>query len=172
MIGCGGLGQLATQYAKAMGFKVIGIDINDATLEVCKQQGADAVFNSRSNANYVEELKKLTNGGAHATAVFSDADAAYASAPNVLRIGGLVMAVGIPKSPYSLSILDLCLGKYRIKGESTSTPQRMHKAVEFTCKHNILPEVEFRKLEELPKMMEEMGSGKATKRMAVLFEDA
>jgi D-arabinose 1-dehydrogenase-like Zn-dependent alcohol dehydrogenase len=91
IVGCGGLGQLACQYAKAMGYQVIGIDINDETLKVFKSQGADAVFNSRSNKDYVEELKKLTNGGVHAAAVFSDADAAYTGAPSVLRLNGLIM---------------------------------------------------------------------------------
>ncbi|KAK5017523.1 hypothetical protein LTR60_001899, partial [Cryomyces antarcticus] len=84
---CGGLGQLATQYGKAMGLRVIGIDINDNTLEVCKQQGAEAVFNSRSDKNYIEDLQKLTGGGCHAVAVFSNADAAYASAPSTIRLG-------------------------------------------------------------------------------------
>jgi D-arabinose 1-dehydrogenase-like Zn-dependent alcohol dehydrogenase len=91
VVGCGGLGQLASQYAKAMGANVVGIDINDATLEVFKKQGADLTFNSRSNPEYLTELKTATDGGAHAVAVFSDANAAYASAPSVLRVGGLLM---------------------------------------------------------------------------------
>jgi propanol-preferring alcohol dehydrogenase len=68
-------GQLATQIGKARGYKVVAIDINDATLDVCKSQGADAVFNSRTNKSYAEELKKLTNGGAKAACVFSNAQA-------------------------------------------------------------------------------------------------
>jgi propanol-preferring alcohol dehydrogenase len=152
-----------------MGLNVIGIDINDATLAVCKKQGADAVFNSRFNKDYVEELKKLTNGGAHAVAVFSDADAAYAAAPNVLRVNGLLMVIGLPKGNLTVNPMDLVLGKYRIKADSTSIPQRMMKAVDFTCKHNVIPEIEFRKLEELPEMFDAMQAGRATKRMAVVF---
>lgn len=75
VVGAGGLGQIATQIGKARGCKVVAIDINDATLEVCKKQGADAVFNSKDNKNYAEELKKLTNGGAKAACVFSNAQA-------------------------------------------------------------------------------------------------
>ena len=56
----------------------MAIDINDATLEVCKKQGADAVFNSRTNKSYADELKKLTNGGAKAACVFSNAPAVSA----------------------------------------------------------------------------------------------
>ncbi|KAL2350604.1 alcohol dehydrogenase [Cryomyces antarcticus] len=169
VIRCGGLGQLATQYGKAMGLRVIGIDINDNTLEVCKQQGAEAVFNSRSDKNYIEDLQKLTGGGCHAVAVFSNADAAYASAPSTIRLGGTSMVIGLPHKPLQISSMDLTLGRYRIKSESTSIPQRMGKAVEFTAKHGIQPEVEFRKLQDVNEMLSDMRSGKATKRLAVVF---
>ncbi|KAG7112752.1 Alcohol dehydrogenase 1 like protein [Verticillium longisporum] len=43
IIGCGGLGHLAVQYAKAMGLKVIGLDISDAQLEDAKALGADVL---------------------------------------------------------------------------------------------------------------------------------
>jgi D-arabinose 1-dehydrogenase-like Zn-dependent alcohol dehydrogenase len=65
--------------------------------------------------------------------------------------------------------MDLCIGKYRLKGESTSIPQRMKKAVDFTVEHKIIPEVEFRPLEDLSKMVDEMQAGQATKRKVVVF---
>jgi D-arabinose 1-dehydrogenase-like Zn-dependent alcohol dehydrogenase len=49
IIGCGGLGHLGVGYAKAMGLRVIGIDIIDAQLEEAKKQGADHVFNSMTD---------------------------------------------------------------------------------------------------------------------------
>lgn len=75
VVGAGGLGQIATQIAKAKGVKVVALDINDSTLEVCKKQGADAIFNSKTNTNYVKELKELTQGGVKAACVFSNAQA-------------------------------------------------------------------------------------------------
>lgn len=137
VIGCGGLGQYAVQYAKAMGFKTIGLDINDSQLDMAKKCGADAVFNTMTNKNYEEEIKKLTDGkGCHAAAVYSAANAAYAGAPKVLRIGGLLMVIGIAPKPLDfITTFDLTTGKYRIKADSTSIPQRMKKAVEFTAKH-------------------------------------
>jgi D-arabinose 1-dehydrogenase-like Zn-dependent alcohol dehydrogenase len=152
-----------------MGLKVVGIDINDDVLESAKKLGADATFNSRSNPNYIEELKKLTEKGAHAVAVFSAADAAYAAAPDVLRTGGLLMVIGISDKPLQVTTFDLCTGRYRIKADSTSIPQRMPKAVEFTAKHNIQPDVEFRKIEDLPVMFDDMHNGKAKCRQVVLF---
>lgn len=152
-----------------MGLKVVALDINDGALEVCKKQGADAAFNSMTNKNYVEELKKLTAGGSHAAAVYSDADAAYAHAKDVLRLGGTLMMVGLPKNPVAVVPVELAIGLYKIKGESTSIPQRMQKAVDFTVKHNILPEVEFRKFEEVQSMVDDMKNGRSTRRMVVTF---
>ncbi|KAI1615937.1 alcohol dehydrogenase [Exophiala viscosa] len=169
VIGAGGLGQLATQYAKAMGLKVVAIDINDATLGVCKAQGADAIFNSKTEPEYVHKIKALTNGGAHAVAVFSNASGAYSSAPSIIRVGGLLMVVGIPYKPIEVSAIDMVLGMYRIKSESTGIPQRMGKALEFSVRHGIQPEVDLKRLEDLNDMVNQMRAHQATKRMAVIF---
>lgn len=170
VIGGGGLGQLATQYAKAMGCKVVCIDINDEILKQCTAQGADAVFNSLTNKNYVKEVLELTGGGVKAADVFSNADAAYAGAPAIIKLGGVLMVIGLPHNPLKISAYDLALGKYKVKSESTSIPQRMGKAIEFTAKHNIRPEVEVKtSLEDVQGMIDAMKSGKNIKRMAVVF---
>lgn len=169
VVGCGGLGQYATQYAKAMGFKVIGVDINDDVLESVKQFGADAIVNSKTNSDFIAEVKKITGKGAHAAAVFSGASAAYATAPQLLRIGGLLMVIGIAAKDLQVSAFDLTTGKYRIKADSTSIPQRMAKAVSFTAKHGIQPAVEYKKLEDLPQMVADMQEGKAKYRQVVVF---
>lgn len=45
-----------------MGYKTIGLDINDSQLEMAEKVGADAVFNTMTNKNYAEEVKKLADG--------------------------------------------------------------------------------------------------------------
>ena len=79
------------------------------------------------------------------------------------------MVIGIPHDPIPISTMDLALGRYKIKSESTSIPQRMKKAVDFLAEHNIIPEVQIRKLDELDDMVNEMKAGTATKRMLVAF---
>lgn len=68
-----------------MGLMVIGIDISDAQLESARELGADITYNSHSDSEYIEKLTVLTNGGAHAATVFSASNAAYTTAPSVLR---------------------------------------------------------------------------------------
>lgn len=166
------MGQLATQYAKAMGYRVIAIDVSDQALEACKDQGADMTFNSMSQAGaYASEVKRLTNGGVHGTAVFSAAAAAYKTGPSILRPGGVLMAIGISGSPLEVSTFDLAIGSYILKSESTSIPQRMARAVDFTANHHIIPDMQIRPgLEDIDQMIRDMKEGKSSRRMAVVFE--
>lgn len=68
-----------------MHLRVIGIDVSDTQLESAKSLGADHIYNSLTEPDYVEKIKQETNGGAHAAVVFSAAKAAYNNAPKVLR---------------------------------------------------------------------------------------
>src|SRR5271154_6034454 len=47
--GCGGLGHLGIQYAKAMGLLVCAVDIDDGKLAHAKLLGADLVFNAKAD---------------------------------------------------------------------------------------------------------------------------
>lgn len=169
VVGCGGLGQLAIQYGKAMGFKVVGIDINNDVLKTAKEAGADLVYNSLANKEYIAELRAATNGGADAAAVFSASQAAYNSATKILQIEGVLMVIGLPSKPLQFDSLDLMKKLYRIKSESTGPPQKMPKAMDFIAKHNIVPHVELYKLDQINEMIDKMKSGKVTSRMAVVF---
>lgn len=169
VVGCGGLGQMAVRYAKAMGLKVAAFDVNDDMLEIVKQNGADAIFNTRANPDYAADVKKLTGTGCNAVAVYSNAGPAYVTARNVLKVYGVLMVIGIPDKPLELPVFDIVTGAFRLIGSNTGTPKEMKKAVDFTAKHQIIPEVEFRKLEELPQMYDEMERGVAKRRMVVLF---
>lgn len=73
------------QYAKAMGLKVVGLDVSNSQLEAVKALGADHVVNTKENPDYEATIKELTDGGCHAAAVFSSSNAAYESSINTLR---------------------------------------------------------------------------------------
>ncbi len=63
--GCGGVGLSAIMIANAFGAQVIAIDINDDTLTLAKEMGAIKTINATQSTDIVEEVKSLTNGGAH-----------------------------------------------------------------------------------------------------------
>ncbi|KAJ5753583.1 uncharacterized protein N7511_007736 [Penicillium nucicola] len=170
IIGCGGLGHLAIQYAKALKLRVIGIDISESQLESAKSLGADAVFNSAKNPDYAEDISRLTGGGAHAAVVLSASNAAYGSAPNVLRINGILMVIGIPKDNLSVNALDILLGKYRIMGASSGTPQQMREPIEFSHRHGIKAHMTtFNDIADIQKMIDLMENGKTAGRFGIVF---
>ncbi|KAH6663990.1 hypothetical protein F5X68DRAFT_144269 [Plectosphaerella plurivora] len=171
IIGCGGLGHLAVQYAKAMKLKVIAIDISDAQLEDARSLGADAAFNSNDDPDYEVKIKKITNGGCHAAAVFSASNIAYINAPKTLRINGLLMVAGIPKGDLSISALDILLGKYRIAGRSSGIPQNMPEAIQFSHDHGVSSHVSvFNDINDINKMISVMEAGQTAGRLGIVFE--
>jgi propanol-preferring alcohol dehydrogenase len=171
IIGAGGLGQLGVQYAKAMGYKVIAIDIHDAQLEEAKGLGADHTFNSITDKSYVDKIVEITNGGVDAAVNFTASKKAYDSMPPLIRhVTGVLMVVGVTKEPLEFSSLDIAMGRYILKGACNGTCYNMAPCIEFSAKNNIKPYVEYYSIEDLPLMVEKMQSGKARGRMAVKFD--
>ncbi|KAF2115234.1 chaperonin 10-like protein [Lophiotrema nucula] len=170
IVGCGGLGHLGVQYAKAMGFKVIGLDIADQALEEAKNCGADHVFNSMTDKDWKSKVVEITGGGVDAAVNFTASKKSYDDCPAIIKPGsGLLMVVGIPRQPLELNALDIALGRYKVKGSNNGTCYNMRPAIEFSAKHNIKPHLTTYELEELPKMIEIMNSHKAQGRMGVVF---
>lgn len=122
IIGCGGLGHMGIQYAKAMGHKVIGIDITEAGLEEARSCGADHVFNSMTDKEYKTKITEITGGGVHAAVNFTASKKSYDDCPAIVKAGeGLIMVVGIPQQPLEFNGLDIALGRYRVKGSNNGS---------------------------------------------------
>lgn len=122
VIGCGGLGHMGIQYAKAMGHKVIGVDITDAAIEEAKNCGADYTFNSMTDPDYQKKIVELTGGGVHAAVNFTSSKKSYDDCPAIVKPAeGLIMVVGIPQKPLEFNGLDIALGRYRVKGASNGS---------------------------------------------------
>ena len=63
--GCGGVGLSAVMIAKALGARVLAVDVSTAALEVARSLGADAVVDASSVADVAETVRARTQGGAH-----------------------------------------------------------------------------------------------------------
>ena len=81
--GIGGLGHLAVQYAKKMGFKTVAISRGAAKKELAERLGAQ-VYIDTENTDAAKELQKL--GGAKAI---------LATAPNKEAIGALINGLSL-----------------------------------------------------------------------------
>ena len=173
VIGCGGLGQPAIRYATAMGIKVIAIDVDDQTLQTAKDSGALHTFNSRSNKDFVATIMELTNGGCHATTVFAAVKAGYDTAPQVLRIGGKLVPVGIAKDDIQLSTFDITMKKFYITAANNAAkPAELKACAKFTAQNNISSPSRFFKLDQINEMIEIMQKEKmGGQRLVVRFDE-
>ena len=63
--GCGGVGLSAIMIASAAGANVVAVDISEQALALARQLGAVATVNANQEAEVVESVVEITQGGAH-----------------------------------------------------------------------------------------------------------
>ena len=121
VVGCGMIGQLTIQAAKVAGFaKVIGVDVDDAKLEVAKSAGADATFNSRT-CDAPAEIRALTGGrGADAVLEAVGSTAPIQTAIASVRKGGAVTLIGNFSANIDLPLQQVVTRQIRLQGSCAS----------------------------------------------------
>jgi L-iditol 2-dehydrogenase len=121
VVGCGMIGQLTIQAAKAAGFAtVIGVDVDDAKLAVAGAAGADATLNSRT-ADAPAEIRART-GGCGADAVFEavGSTAPIQTAIAAVRKGGAVTLIGNFSATIELPLQQVVTRQIRLQGSCAS----------------------------------------------------
>ncbi len=127
--GIGGLGHFAVQYAKAMGFHVIGVDVDDAKLALAKQLGADMVVNARTQ-DPVQEVQRAIRG-AHGVLVTAVSRSAFSQALGMLHKRGTMSLVGLPPGDFALPIFDVVLNAKTVRGSIVGTRKDLQEALAF-----------------------------------------
>jgi propanol-preferring alcohol dehydrogenase len=133
----GGLGHLGIQYAKAMGMRVIAIDGGEEKGKLCTSLGAEEYLDFTTVKDVIAEVTRITTYGAHAVIVFAASKESYGSAPNMLRPGGTVVAVGIPGDASVIAgappVL-LALKRLNVVGSVTGTLKDVEEAYAYPSK--------------------------------------
>lgn len=63
--GCGGVGLSAVMIARALGARVIAVDIRKDQLDMARELGADLTFNGGDVPDLPDAIREATGGGAH-----------------------------------------------------------------------------------------------------------
>jgi L-iditol 2-dehydrogenase len=121
VVGCGMIGQLTIQAAKAAGFaSVIGIDVDDARLAVARAAGADVVLNSQT-ADAPAEIRARTHGrGADAVLEAVGMTAPIRTAIASVRKGGTVTLIGNFSAEIELPLQQVVTRQIRLQGSCAS----------------------------------------------------
>lgn len=118
VIGLGGVGLNGILGAKLGGAEtIIAIDLNDDKLGLARQLGATHTVNA-SDANHVEQVRDLTNGGVDYAIDLAGAIPAMNTAYAITRYGGTVVTAGLSPSTaeFSFNQGDLVAQEKAIKG--------------------------------------------------------
>ncbi|KAK5130970.1 hypothetical protein LTR08_001526 [Meristemomyces frigidus] len=161
--GGGGLGHFGVQYATAMGMRVIAIDGGEEKGKLCKQLGAETYIDFQECKDLAAEVTKITTYGAHAAIVFAASREGYAVAPQMLRPGGIVVAVGLPKDTDVLAgapPIMLALKRLSIVGSVTGTLKDVEEALDFTARGLVHPILTKGTLADVDKFCKLMSEGK------------
>jgi len=121
VMGCGMIGQLAIQAARAAGFtSVIAVDIDDARLELARRAGADAALDPKI-CDVAAEVRARTEGrGADAVLEAVGATEPIQAAIRCARKGGTVTLIGNTSPTIDLPLQEVVTRQIRLQGSCAS----------------------------------------------------
>jgi len=167
VVGIGGLGHLAVQYARAFGGRVIAVDIEDGKLELARRLGADHVVNART-ADPVEAIRDL--GGADVAISLATSPRAFEQAYGGLRRGGRLVCVALPADgEMTVPIFDTVLSGKSIIGSIVGTRQDLADVFALHAAGRTRVIAETRRLDQVNESIADVLAGRVPARLVFEF---
>ncbi|MGV2130814.1 alcohol dehydrogenase AdhP [Agrobacterium vitis] len=171
--GIGGLGHIAVQYAKAMGLKVVAVDISPEKLRLAHDLGAEVVIDARSETA-IKDVLAATGGGAHGVLVTAVSPPAFAQAIGMVRRRGTVSLVGLPPGEFPTPIFEVVLKRITVRGSIVGTRRDLDEAIAFALEGKVKATISQAPLVEINGIFAYLKNGEIDGRMVLNFaeEDA
>lgn len=165
--GIGGLGHLAIQYAKKMGFYTVAISRGSDKESLSLQLGADQYINS----NKEDAAKKLQNlGGAKIILTTVTQADAMNSIITGLAPNGTLLIVGVPHEPLHIPAQVLIGGRNAVKGWYSGTAIDSEATFAFSQLKGVAAKIETFPLKKADEAYERMISGQSRFRVVLTME--
>ena len=161
VVGIGGLGHLALQYAKAAGFKTIAITRSLDKETLAKQLGADAVV---KNGQALAEL-----GGADVILGTSNSTEAMADAIPGLRPDGRFVLMGFDAKALAVSPADLIMRRIRVLGSQQNRRDFLYEALDVAAQGKVKVMTETYPFDKVHQAYDRVAEGKARFRAVLTF---
>ena len=163
--GAGGLGHIAIQYARAMGLHVAAVDVGDDKLDLARKLGAEVTVNAKSQDPVARIQKEI--GGAHGVLVTAVSPIAFKQAVAMLRRHGTCVLVGLPPGDFSVSIFDVVLNRYTLRGSIVGTREDLKEALAFAAEGKVKATIEELPLESINDVFARLKEGKVNGRVVL-----
>ena len=137
VIGIGGLGHIALQFARAFGAEVTAFSTSTGKEAEALALGAHHFVNTRDSKG----LKSLAG---HFDFVIStiNAEQDWAAYVNALRPTGTLVFVGVPPVPLPLPVAPLVSGQRQVGGSPIGSPWQLREMLDVAARHKIKAQTE------------------------------
>ncbi|OHE92732.1 alcohol dehydrogenase [Colletotrichum orchidophilum] len=161
--GGGGLGHLAIQYARAIGCRILAMDLG-AKEKFCRDLGATEFVDFTAYPNdqdLTAAIKTITGGGAKIVLVCSSNKKAYVQSQSWLGFRGKMACLGVPEhsSPAVGDVEPMLANELTIFGVKTGNRLEAKECLELAARGNIKTQVQIRRMRSLTKIFTDMESG-------------
>lgn len=168
IVGVGGLGHVAVQYAKAMGLHVAAVDVGDEKLALAERLGAELTVNAAAgdSADFIQKQV----GGAHGVLVTAVSPKIFRQSINMLRRGGTCVLVGLPPGDFPTPIFDVVLKRLTIRGSIVGTRKDLDESLRFAAEGKIKSMIETQPLDAINDVFKRLKEGTVNGRVVLDFE--
>ena len=168
--GVGGLGHVAIQYAKAMALHVAAVDLGPEKMALARKLGAEITIDAKTQDPAKEIQKQI--GGAHGVLVTAVSPIAFKQAVGMLRRGGTCVLNGLPPGEFPVSIFELVLNGYTLRGSIVGTRLDLEEALAFAAEGKVKATIETVPLESINDVLSRLKKGDVQGRIVLDMEGA
>jgi len=162
VVGIGGLGHLGLKFANAWGCEVTAFTSTDSKADEARSFGAHNVVNSRN----ADDLKRMA-GKLDMLLVTVNVPLDWRAMLATLRPKGRLHVVGAVLKPIPVMAFDLIMAQKSVSGSPTGSPVSIAEMLEFSKRHNILPQTEHFPLAKVNDAIQHLVDGKARYRIVL-----
>ena len=171
IVGMGGVGLTVLAIAKALGFKkVVGIDVDDAKLEIASKLGCDKTINS-TEAGAVDRIKAETGGGVMGVVDMVGITKTVELGAAIMRPGAVYVTVGLAGGELRISLSLLVITQRVFCGSIVGTLDNLNEVVALAKQGKIKPTpANSVPVSEVNKSMDQLRAGKVSGRLMLRWE--
>ncbi|MGW0710479.1 alcohol dehydrogenase catalytic domain-containing protein [Streptomyces sp. NPDC002643] len=164
VLGIGGLGHLAVQFAAAMGFETVAIGRGEEKRKLAEELGARHYIDTELQEAGAA-LREL--GGARLILSTASSSKPLAELVDGLAPHGRLTVVGFDGAPLQLPLAKLVMGARSVTGHLTGSPADTEQAMRFAVATGVRPQVQTVPLEEAQRALDTQQEGRARFRMVL-----